>query len=224
MKKFALIVAGGTGSRMNTNVPKQFLNLAGRPVLMRTMEQFAACDPQISLVVVLAREHRDTWDELCGQYRFELKHEVVTGGASRFQSVKSGLARLPEEGLVFIHDGVRPLVSSRTIANCSVTAIEKGNAVPVMPVTESLRRLSRQGSEHVDRNLYFLVQTPQTFLLKIIKQAYLQQESELFTDDASVCEATGIRINLVEGNSENIKITRPIDIQIAENMILAGEL
>ncbi|MEL7586696.1 MAG: 2-C-methyl-D-erythritol 4-phosphate cytidylyltransferase [Prolixibacteraceae bacterium] len=222
MKKFALIVAGGTGSRMNTAVPKQFLELAGRPVLMRAMEQFAAYDPQISLVVVLAPESRDTWMDLCVKYGFTLKHELVDGGASRFRSVRNGLAILPEEGMVFIHDGVRPLVSVQTIGNCAVTAIEKGNAIPVMPVTESLRRLNQQGSEHVDRNRYFFVQTPQTFLLKIIKHAYSQPESELFTDDASVCEAMSISINLVEGNSENIKITRPIDFQVAENMILKG--
>lgn len=222
MKKFALIVAGGKGSRMNTAVPKQFLELAGRPVLMRTLEQFAAYDPQIGFVVVLPDEYRDSWTALCAKYGFCLEHEIVAGGTSRFQSVKNGLERLPGEGLVFIHDGVRPLVSLQTIENCAVTAIGKGNAIPVMPVTESLRRLNNRGSEHVDRTLYFLVQTPQTFRLEVIKQAFLQPENPLFTDDASVCEAMGIPVNLVEGNSENIKLTRPVDFKIAENLVLAG--
>lgn len=216
MEKFALIVAGGNGSRMNTDIPKQFLDLAGKPVLMRTMERFVAFDQLMRFVVVLPAGYMAYWNELCGKYRFHLKHTLVPGGLSRFQSVKNGLAELPEEGLVFIHDGVRPLVSLQTLRNCADTAIEKGNAIPVMPVTESLLRINEQGNEHVERDRFFLVQTPQTFLTGVIKRAYLQPERDGFTDDASVYEAIGEKIHLVEGNSENIKLTHPVDIQIAK--------
>jgi len=216
MEKFALIVAGGHGARMNTGIPKQFLDLAGKPILMRTMERFVVFDPLIRFVVVLPADYMAYWNDLCRKYHFNIRHILIPGGLTRFQSVKNGLAELPEEGLVFIHDGVRPLVSLQTIRNCADTAIEKGNALPVMPVTESLRRVDEKGSEHVERNHFFLVQTPQTFLSGIIKRAYLQPERDVFTDDASVCEAMGEKINLVEGNPENIKLTCPVDLQIAE--------
>ncbi|MGV8092038.1 MAG: 2-C-methyl-D-erythritol 4-phosphate cytidylyltransferase [Mangrovibacterium sp.] len=216
MKKFALIVAGGSGSRMNMDIPKQFLDLAGKPVLMRTMERFAAFDPQIRFIVVLPAGYMTYWNDLCREHRFGLKHKLIAGGLSRFQSVKNGLAELPEEGLVFIHDGVRPLVSLQTIRNCADLAMKKGNAIPAMPVTESLRRVTEQGTVHVERSGFFLVQTPQTFLISVIKKAYLQSERDNFTDDASVCEAMGEKIYLVEGNAENIKLTRPLDLQIAE--------
>jgi len=216
MEKFALIVAGGIGSRMNTDIPKQFLELAGKPVLMRTMERFAAFDPLIRFVIVLHETYLAYWNDLCFKHRFCLQYTAVAGGSSRFQSVRNGLAVLPEEGLVFIHDGVRPLVSLQTIRNCYRGAVENGNAVPAMPVTESLRRVTEQGSRHIDRSSFFLVQTPQAFLIKPIKKAYLQTERDNFTDDASVLEATGETIFLVEGNPENIKITRQVDFQIAE--------
>jgi 2-C-methyl-D-erythritol 4-phosphate cytidylyltransferase len=216
MEKFALIVAGGIGSRMNTDIPKQFLELAGKPVLMRTMERFAAFDPLIRFVIVLHEAYLTYWNDLCLKHRFGLQYTAVAGGSSRFQSVRNGLAALPEEGLVFIHDGVRPLVSLQTIRNCYSRTVENGNAVPAMPVTESLRRVTEEGSRHIDRSNFFLVQTPQTFLIKPIKKAYLQTEREDFTDDASVLEAIGETIFLVEGNAENIKITRQVDFQIAE--------
>jgi 2-C-methyl-D-erythritol 4-phosphate cytidylyltransferase len=216
MEKFALIVAGGSGSRMHMDIPKQFLDLAGKPVLMRTMERFATFDPLIRFIVVLPAGYMAYWKDLCLEYRFYLKHLLIPGGSSRFQSVRNGLAELPEQGLVFIHDGVRPLVSLETIRNCADLAIKKGNAIPAMPVTESLRRVTEQGTEHVDRNNFFQVQTPQTFLISVIKKAYLQPECNRFTDDASVCEASGEKICLVEGNAENIKLTRPFDLQIAE--------
>ena len=222
MEKFALIVAGGSGSRMNSEIPKQFMELAGKPVLMRTMEQFAAFEPQIRFVVVLPAGSFACWNDLCVKYQFHLKHTLVTGGLNRFQSVKNGLAEVPGEGLVFIHDGVRPLVSLQTIRNCADLAIEKGNAVPVMPVTDSLRLVDEQGSRHVERSHFFLVQTPQTFLADLIKRAYFQSMRDDFTDDASVCEALGEKINLTEGNPENIKLTRPFDFQIAECLVQAG--
>lgn len=203
---------------MNMDIPKQFLNLAGKPVLMRTMERFAESDPLIRLVIVLPGSFISYWNDLCRKYQFNLRHTFVAGGSSRFQSVSNGLAELPEEGLVFIHDGVRPLVSIQTIRNCADIAIRKGNAIPAVPVTESLRRMTDQGSEHVERNGFFLVQTPQTFMVRLIKKAYLQTERRDFTDDASVCEAIGEKIHMVEGNPENIKLTCPVDLQIAESL------
>jgi 2-C-methyl-D-erythritol 4-phosphate cytidylyltransferase len=222
MEKFALIVAGGSGSRMKTDIPKQFLDLAGKPLLMRTMERFAAFDPLIRLVLVLPGMHMDYWNELCSKYRFRLPHTLAGGGLTRFQSVRNGLSVLPDHGLVFIHDGVRPLVSFQTIRNCENLAMKTGNAIPVMPVTESLRKLTEAGSEHVERDGFYLVQTPQTFLIRTIKKAYLLPEQSEFTDDASLCEAMGEKIGMVEGNPENIKITRPIDLILAECLLRNG--
>ena len=216
MEKFALIVAGGTGSRMGSDIPKQFLDLAGKPVLMRTMERFAAYDPQIKIVLVLSSAEFGRWNELCSIHGFTMKHLLVEGGSSRFQSVKNGLTELPDEGLVFIHDGVRPLVSGQTIDNCERMTMSTGNALPVMPVAESLRERLENCSRHVDRSRFCLVQTPQTFRVDMIKQAYLAADNEFFTDDASVCEAFGETINLVDGNPENIKITRSVDLYLAE--------
>ena len=215
MEKFALIVAGGNGSRMGSEIPKQFLELCGKPILMHTLERFNNYDPHIQLILVLPELQFPYWNELCLKYHFSLRHKLIAGGSSRFQSVQNGLQVLPNTGLVFIHDGVRPLVSSETIRNCEQTTIAKGNALPVMPVIESLREIITDGNKHTDRSLFRLVQTPQTFQLKIIRQAYQQEENAAFTDDASVCEAYGENINLVEGNPENIKITRPSDLKIA---------
>lgn len=215
MEKFALIVAGGSGTRMGTEIPKQFLELNGKPILMHTIERFVDYDPSFKITVVLPSAQFEYWRELCLQQNFNIEHTLVYGGNSRFQSVKNGLDSLPQEGIVFIHDGVRPLVSASTIGNCEKTAMQKGNALPVIPVIESIRIVSEEGNRHADRSQYRLVQTPQTFLLSIIKDAFTQDESPLFTDDASVCEAKGGHINLVEGNPENIKITQPSDLQIA---------
>lgn len=215
MKKFALIVAGGSGTRMGTDIPKQFLELNGKPILMHTIERFVGHDCSFSITVVLPATQFDYWQELCQTHNFTVPHSLVAGGNSRFQSVKNGLNSLPEEGIVFIHDGVRPLVSNKTIRNCEQAALEKGNALPVIPVIESIRQITTSGSQHADRSQYRLVQTPQTFKLNLIKKAFTQDESPLFTDDASVCEAMGEKINLVDGNPENIKITQPSDLQIA---------
>lgn len=216
MEKFALIVAGGSGSRMHTTVPKQYLELAGKPVLMRTLERFAEYDPQMRFVVVLAKDYFMFWQDLCQKYGFTIDHQLVAGGSTRFQSVRNGLEVLPEEGIVFIHDAVRPLVSLQTIRNCDRMATEKGNALPVLSLNDSLREVDCGGNRHVERSCFRLVQTPQTFRLDLIKKAYATAETKFFTDDASVCEAMGVTIKLVEGNPENIKITRPIDLHMAE--------
>ncbi|MFW5822211.1 MAG: 2-C-methyl-D-erythritol 4-phosphate cytidylyltransferase [Tangfeifania sp.] len=215
MKKLALIVAGGSGSRMKGELPKQFLELNGKPVLIRTFEAFLKYDRNIQFVLVLPEVQLINWKKLCVKYDFNLKHSLVPGGETRFHSVKNGLSEINENGIVFIHDGVRPLVSVQTIENCYKTANEKGNALPVVSPSESVRELINGGSRAVDRSRFFLVQTPQTFNISVIKKAYEQDYLEKFTDDASVLENTGQQINLVAGNRENIKITYPEDLLIA---------
>ncbi|WP_372775000.1 2-C-methyl-D-erythritol 4-phosphate cytidylyltransferase [Mangrovibacterium sp.] len=219
MEKFALIVAGGSGTRMGTEIPKQFLELCGKVILMHSIERFNNYNANLKIVVVLPESQFDYWNDLCQKYQFKVPHQLVAGGHSRFQSVRNGLKQVSNDALVFIHDGVRPLVSSATIQHCEETAIAKGNALPVMPIVESIRELDSKGSKHVDRSRFRLVQTPQTFQSTLIKKAFEQVESPLFTDDASVCEAMGVEINLVDGNPENIKITQPHDLKIAEFLL-----
>jgi 2-C-methyl-D-erythritol 4-phosphate cytidylyltransferase len=219
MKKFVLIVAGGSGSRMNSVVPKQFMLISGKPVLMHTIRRFYDYDPESEIIVVLPKEQIQTWNKLCDDYRFRIKHAVAEGGSVRFESVRNGLSVIEGEGLVAIHDGVRPLVSRETINRCFETAEMKGNAVPVMPANESLRRIEGDCNKAVDRTEYVSVQTPEVFRISEIKEAYKSDYNDTFTDDASVLEHAGFKINLVEGNKENIKITHPVDIIIAETLI-----
>lgn len=216
MKKFALIVAGGSGNRMKQPVPKQFIELAGKPVLMHTFTAFEKYDPEIKFVLVLPQNQTEQWKDLCKKHAFTTKYKLAKGGQTRFQSVKNGLELIPDEGIVFIHDGVRPLVSVKTIENCYRMALEKGNALPVVPVTESLRMTDGKSNKAADRSKFYLVQTPQTFATSLIKDAYNQSQISAFTDDASVLENNGHSINLVEGNRENIKITYPEDLAIAK--------
>lgn len=219
-KTVALIVAGGAGTRMGASLPKQFLPLNGEPVLMHTLRAFHRFSQSMQLVVVLPSDQFDTWKELCTLHQFDLPHLLVAGGNERFFSVKNGLTAIPNEGIVFIHDGVRPLVSAETIARCYQTAVQWGNAIPVMPLTESLRETGKgDTSRAVDRSHYVLVQTPQTFRTSVIQEAYQQEYDPAFTDDASVLENLGESIHLVEGNFENIKITRPIDLIVAEALL-----
>ncbi len=216
MKKFALIVAGGSGLRMGKEVPKQFLVLAGKPLLMHTIETFFTYDPDVEVILVLPASQFAFWDNLCEQYQFHYPVRIVPGGPFRFYSVKNGLDAIMDEGIVFIHDGVRPLVSCETIGHCYETALEKGNAVPVVPVSESVRWLGDKGNEVLDRNRIRLIQTPQTFRVSLIQKAYSFPFNEKFTDDASVLENAGHEIFLTEGNRENIKITWPEDMETAE--------
>jgi 2-C-methyl-D-erythritol 4-phosphate cytidylyltransferase len=216
MKKFVLIVAGGTGSRMEAGSPKQFLLVAQKPILIHTIEIFIKYDPAIEIVVILPEHQMEAWEKLCRDYSFTAPHKICFGGEKRYHSVKNGLSEIEGGGIVFIHDGVRPLVSIDTLDRCFTTAAQKGNAIPVAPVTESLRKVELGKNSAVDRSKYFLIQTPQTFKVKDIKKAYEQDYSPFFTDDASVLEATGKTINLVDGNRENIKITYPEDLENAE--------
>lgn len=219
MKTFALILAGGKGLRMGADLPKQFLLLAGKPVLMHTLEAFHKADLKTEIILVLPLEHQAYWSELCTKFDFTLKHRIATGGAVRFDSVCNGLKLIKEEGLIAVHDGVRPLVSAALIKKCFEAALEKGSVIPVFELTESIRRIEGSRSFAEDRNLYRAVQTPQTFRSELLKKAYEQPFREVFTDDASVVEAAGYEIALVDGARENIKITNPQDLLLAEQLI-----
>ena len=219
MKKFALIVAGGSGSRMKNSIPKQFIELEGKPILMHTFYAFQKYDPKIEFILIIPEDQVQQWKSLCNKFQFKIKYKLAFGGKTRFHSVKNGLDLISEEGIVFIHDGVRPLVSEKTIQNCYETAHEKGNALPVIPVAESVRKVENGKNHAVDRLKYFLCQTPQTFKASLIQKAYNLNYSESFTDDASVSEKTGEKINLVEGNRENIKITYPEDLLLAKTIL-----
>lgn len=217
--KYVLIVAGGSGQRMKSAVPKQFAELGGVPLLMHTFRAFYAFDKGAEFLLVLPGKEEETWKHLCERHSFEIPHVVVAGGETRFHSVKNGLRRISEEGIVFIHDGVRPLVSRQTIENCYREALKNGNAIPVIPPAESVRQVVGSRNYAMNRKNLFLVQTPQVFRVSAIKKAYEQEYSEHFTDDASVLENTGETIFLVEGNRENIKITWPSDFTISEALL-----
>ena len=223
MNKAAILVAGGKGMRMGTSLSKQYLLLAGKPVLMHTLEKFFSADPSLLLILVLPKDDFDYWRSLCSIHHFELPHELVPGGESRFQSVKNGLMALPfQEGLVAIHDGVRPFVSEKVIQNSFEQAAQKGSSIPVVPLKDSLRKVETSGeSSFQDRSHYRLVQTPQTFQLKPLLQAFAVEELAIFTDDATVYEHQGWEISLIEGNPENIKLTTPEDLAFAEFLMLA---
>lgn len=216
---YAIIVAGGRGLRMGGELPKQFLPLCGKPVLMRTLELF---EGEVSrIILVLPEDHIPFWQELCERYHFTLPHTIALGGETRFHSVRSGLSHLPQEGLVAVHDGVRPLVSSALIRRSFEEAERSGAALPACPVTDSLRLRQDEGkSEAVDRSRYVAVQTPQTFDLGRLQQAYEQTYSPLFTDDASVYEAASLgSITLIDGEETNIKLTTPRDLLLAELLL-----
>lgn len=219
MKKFVIIVAGGSGTRMGAEIPKQFLELCGKPVLMHTIDVFHNFDPESEIILVLPEDQQQLWKELCLKHSFQLPHQIAAGGKTRFHSVRNGLLKIKEAGIVFIHDGVRPLVNRKTLEKCLEKALEKGNAIPVLPVNESLRKTEDDTSISVDRSLYYSVQTPQTFQSEQILEAFRQDFDPAFTDDASVAEKAGFTIHLVEGNRENIKITTPTDLIIAEAFI-----
>lgn len=222
MDRYAILVAGGKGLRMGSDIPKQFLPLRGRPVLMHTIDVFRRTYPDIHIILVLPREQQDYWRQLCGQHDYDVELCVADGGETRFHSVHNGLSQIPDgaRGVVGVHDGVRPFVSPETIRRCYEAAEECGAVVPVVPVVETVRQVLADGSSMtVDRNAYRLVQTPQTFDIQLLKKAYGQPFDPFFTDDASVVEAMGHPIKLVEGNNENIKLTNPADLKLAEGMV-----
>jgi 2-C-methyl-D-erythritol 4-phosphate cytidylyltransferase len=216
MQKTVIIVAGGSGTRMNSEIPKQFIELKGKPILMHTIHRFLEFDENISIRLVLPENQVDFWKALCIKHDFSIKHEIFYGGITRFHSVKNGLQALSCNGLVAIHDGVRPMVDIQTIGRCFLAAEEYGGSIPVTDVQETIRKVDDEYSYTVDRKTFKLVQTPQVFDVQLISEAYNQEYDESFTDDASVFESTGKLVMLVEGNRENIKITTPADLKITE--------
>lgn len=224
---YIIIVAGGKGLRMGGDIPKQFLPIGGRPILMRTLERFREYSSTLQIILVLPKDQQDYWLQLCKEYDFKVDYQMTDGGETRFHSVQHGLALIPDdaEGVVGVHDGVRPFPSIEVIRNCYETAREKKAVIPVIPVVETVRKLTSIGtigtipSQTVPRNDYRLVQTPQTFDIQLLKAANRQPYNDNFTDDASVVEAYRQEITLVEGNRENIKITTPYDIVVAEALI-----
>lgn len=218
MNRYALIVAGGSGKRMGPGIPKQFLELSGKPVLMRTIERFRAFDQSIRIILVIPDDQPGYWEELKRKFSFTVPHTIVAGGPTRFDSVRNGLEMIREKCLVAIHDGVRPNVSSGTIKRCFDAAEKFGNAIPVIEPADSVRMITEQGNMPVNRHFLRIVQTPQVFDSELIKKAYLQEYNPEFTDDATLLEKTGETIHLVDGNIENLKITNRGDIEIAETL------
>ena len=219
---YVIIVAGGKGLRMGGDIPKQFLPIGGRPVLMRTLERFRAYSADLQIILVLPEAQQAYWQGLCQEYHFDVEYQLANGGPTRFHSVQSGLVLVPDdaEGVVGVHDGVRPFPSIEVIRNCYETAREKKAVIPVIPVVETLRHVDNEDfSKTVPRDEYRLVQTPQTFDIQLLKAANRQPYNDGFTDDASVVESYGHAIALVEGNRENIKITTPYDLKIAEVLL-----
>ena len=240
---YVIIVAGGKGLRMGSDIPKQFLPIGGKPVLMRTLERFREYDADLQIILVLPEAQQDYWHQLCEEYHFDVAYTLANGGQTRFHSVQNGLAKVPDdaEGVVGVHDGVRPFPSIEVIRNCYETARTAKAVIPVIPVVETVRQIfsnrpqdnrndnpekslspkvrCKNSSRTVPRDEYRLVQTPQTFDIQLLKAANRQPYNDGFTDDASVVESYGHQITLVEGNRENIKITTPYDLKIAEVLV-----
>lgn len=220
MKKYAIIVAGGSGSRMQSELPKQFLSLIDKPILLHTLEAFHRYDQKLDIIIVLPEIHISTWKELIKEYNCTIDHKIVSGGATRFDSVRNGLVAIEgNNGLVAIHDGARPLISSEVIDRCFESAERDGNGIAAVALKDSLRIIKDKQTQAVDRSAFMAVQTPQTFNLGIIKNAFDQAEGDTFTDDASVLEASGGLIYLVEGDYANIKVTTPEDMIVAEGLL-----
>lgn len=219
---YIIIVAGGKGLRMGADIPKQFLPVAGMPVLMRTIKRFREYSSSIKIILVLPEAQQEYWRQLCKDYGFDADCQVANGGETRFHSVKNGLALIPDDadGVVGVHDGVRPFASVEMIGRCYDEARRTEAVVPTVAVVETLRHIGDAGNSNtVPRSEYVLVQTPQTFSIQLLKRAYGQEYCDGFTDDASVVESLGRKITLVEGNRENIKITTPFDLAVAEAIV-----
>lgn len=218
MKKSIIITAGGIGKRMESEIPKQFLLLGSKPVLIHTLERFFEFDPTAQLIVTLPKDWTDHWKALLSKYDIHIPHELVDGGTERFHSIQNALAICTGEQIA-IHDGVRPLVSNETIARCFAGLNHSKAVVPVLNLKDSLRTGTLEKSESVDRSRFYLVHTPQCFDASIIRQAYLQGYQAHFTDDASVVEAIGVSPLLVMSNEENIKVTSPTDLKILNALL-----
>lgn len=222
MKKYVIIVAGGNGSRMNSNIPKQFLLLNGKPILYYAINTFLQTFDDCKIILVLPEEHIAAGQEIIDAFFDYNRIEIVIGGRTRFHSVQNGLAKVDdEESVIFVHDAVRPMVSSVLLYRCLAAVIESGTAIPVIDCKDSVRIINENGNEAIERSSIKLVQTPQAFHGKILLPAFNIDYKEKFTDEASVVEAFGLKVSLVEGEEENIKITKPTDLIIAESILTA---
>jgi len=219
MKLYAIIVAGGKGQRMKSPVPKQFIELSGKPILMWTLEKFYSAKSSINIILVLPKPYHSVWATLCHKHHFNIPHQVCEGGISRFKSVKNGLQLCIEDSIIAVHDGVRPLVKPNLILNLYKEAESKQAVIPVCPVIESIRKVNGDDSKALDRSQYYSVQTPQCFSSDLLHKAYQQREHINFSDDASVVEALGEKVHLFEGENTNIKITSPADLLLAEAIL-----
>lgn len=222
MKKYAIIVAGGSGTRMGGSLPKQFMQLRDKPVLYHTLKTFLEAYDDLQIILVLPVEYTNMGQEIIDAYFDKDRIKITTGGDTRFQSVKNGLSLVQNESIIFVHDGVRCLLTKNLIQRCYQQAVESGTAIPAVVSKDSIRLLTEEGNHAYDRNKVMLVQTPQTFHSKILMPAFHIDYKDKFTDEATVVEAFGIHVSLVEGEENNIKITRPVDLLIAERLLDCG--
>ena len=220
MKKYAVVVAGGIGSRMNSSIPKQFLILKNKPLLFYTINAFLQAYDDLEVILVLPTDHLAKGQEIIDAYFENSRIQICEGGRTRFHSVRNGLSLISEDSIVFVHDGVRCLITKELIHRCYAAASNAGTAIPAIPVKDSVRITTEKGNEPIDRDKLWLIQTPQTFHSKILLTAYNIDYKDKFTDDASVVEAFGLRINLVDGDVNNIKVTTPHDLHFAESKIM----
>jgi len=218
--QYAIIVAAGSGTRMKSDTPKQFLEIAGLPVLMHTIQAFYRYNKNLKIITVLSENDLATWEELCIKHNFTIETEIRKGGETRFESVQNGINAIGDKGVVAIHDGVRPIIDQGIIAASFSIASVHGSAIASVRLKESLRKIDKDHTKKVDRSIYRLIQTPQTFQIPIIKHAYEVAEGADFTDDASVVESAGFKISLFEGSYKNIKITTPEDLAIANTFLM----
>jgi 2-C-methyl-D-erythritol 4-phosphate cytidylyltransferase len=219
MKKYAIIVAGGTGSRMKGEVPKQFMLLNGKLVIVYSIEAFYSFDSSIQLIIVVHPDYLTLWDQLAKQFKVSIPYQVIAGGETRFESVKNGLQLIKEEGFVAVHDAARPVISAELLANLFSAASAYGSAIPVVPITDTIRIIDGDTSRQQDRTYLRAIQTPQVFKVSELQRAYTQTFQATFTDDGSVMEAAGFPVHLAEGSQGNIKITHLQDIAVAEVLI-----
>jgi 2-C-methyl-D-erythritol 4-phosphate cytidylyltransferase len=219
MTKYAIIVAGGSGQRMGTEIPKQFLLLKGKPLLQHTIQSFLLAYDDMNIILVLPGAYLERGREIIEKMSAQERVQITTGGETRFQSVKNGLLHITHPSIVFVHDGVRCIVSQKLIRNCFEQAVAKGNAIPAVAATDSIR--IEEGTEHriIDRNKVWIIQTPQTFRSEVLAEAFKADDNAAFTDEATVVEAAGNKVYLIEGDYNNLKITRPIDLCIAEKIL-----
>lgn len=218
-RRAVIIVAGGQGKRMGGDLPKQFIPLAGKPILMHTLERLHQWDPEAEFIVVLPQEQEAYWQMLCLELDCTTPHQVCYGGKSRYHSVKSGLTAITDADLIAVHDGVRPFFAPSVVEECFRAAVQFGAAIPVAPMVESVRLVEEEENRALNRSLLRVVQTPQVFQAHLLQNAYEQPYNPLFTDDASVVEAAGTSVHLIVGNYENIKITTPFDLEVAKALI-----